>query len=433
MGAELTMACTSDFAGLTRGKGFRTQDLEKKVKNGIGWTPTNVQITCFDTISDSPYGAIGDLMLYPDPQTLARAPLPDGRVLSFLQGDITELDGTPWECCTRSRLKAALKQFKDLTGLEIQATFEHEFMIPGGRDSRSFTLDGFDERLKFAELLFNALEGAGIEPDSFLREFGPGQMEITVPATNALRAADEAVMLRDITRAVARAMDLNATFAPLCGPDIIGNGVHVHLSFWDGDGNPVTYDPDGRHGLSQVAGQFAAGVLQHLNAVSAITAPSVISPLRLTPHRWSAAYNNLGEGNREAALRICPVAACPPADFARRFHYEFRAADATASPHLALAALISAGTLGVEADLPTPTATNDDLSLLNSERLSARGFAPLPATLGEALDALDGDTALKSCFPERMPDIYIAHKRGEIEHVEQMKGEDRFTAYANTY
>lgn len=433
MCAELTMACVSDFAGLVRGKGFLTGDLEKKVKSGIGWTPTNVQITCFDTISDSPYGAMGDLVLYPDPDTLARAALPDGRILAFVQGDVTDLDGAPWECCTRSLLRAALARFKDVSGVEIRATFEHEFMLPGGRGSRAFTLDGFDERLRFGEALHDALSGAGITPDSFLREFGPDQMEITVPPTTAMRAADEAVILREITRAVARAMDLRATFSPLCASDIVGNGVHVHLSFWEVDGNPVTHDPAGQDGLSWVAGGFAAGVLKHLNAVAAFTAPSVISPLRLMPHRWSAAFNNLGVRDREAALRICPVADCAPADYARRFHYEFRAADAAASPHLALAALIAAGTLGIEGDLPSPEATNEDLSLLQLDTLTSRGFAPLPTTLDAALDALDADETLKGCFPDRMPGIYIAHKRGEIAHVEAMTQEEQFKAYAQAY
>ncbi|MEM6739722.1 MAG: hypothetical protein AAF646_06370 [Pseudomonadota bacterium] len=88
MSFKLSVACTSDFSGLVRGKGFLTSTLDQKVKTGVGWTPTNVQITCFDTISDSPYGALGDLVLRPDPASRVEAALPDDTTLSFLLGDI---------------------------------------------------------------------------------------------------------------------------------------------------------------------------------------------------------------------------------------------------------------------------------------------------------------------------------------------------------
>lgn len=432
MTAELVMACTSDFSGLVRGKGFRSTDLDRKVARGIGWTPTNVQITCFDTIAESPYGALGDLVLRPDPGTLASAALPGGGRLRFLLGDILELDGSPWECCTRSLLKAALARFRAVSGLDLRATFEHEFMLPGGRGTRAFSLAGFAERQSFGETLLEALEGAGIAPDSFLREYGPDQMEITLPPAPALRAADEAAILREVTRAVASAMGLHATFSPLFAPDIVGNGVHIHLSLWDGD-RPVTHDPAGQDGLSAAASAFVAGVLGHLNAVSAFTAPSAISCLRLVPHRWSAAFNNLGAQDREAGIRICPVTATTPADRARQFNVEFRAADAAASPHLALAAIVAAGTLGMEAGISAAPSTAEDLSLLPAADLAQRGLRRLPASLGAALDELMSDGAFRASLPARMPAIYAAHKRGELAHVAPMTEAERFAAYAATY
>ena len=432
MAAELTMACTSDFSGLVRGKGFRSTDLERKIARGIGWTPTNVQITCFDTIADSPYGALGDLVLRPDPATLVNAPLPGGGTLRFLLGDITDLDGAPWECCTRGLLKTALARFRELSGLDLRATFEHEFMLPGGRGTRGFTLQGFAERQRFGEALFDALDGAGIAPDSFLREYGPDQMEITLPPAPALRAADEAAIVREVTRATAAAMDLSATFSPLCASDIVGNGVHIHLSLWDGD-RPVTHDTKGQDGLSTPASAFVAGVLAHLNAISALTAPSGISFLRLVPHRWSAAFNNLGAQDREAAIRICPVTATDPADRARQFNVEFRAADAAASPHLALAAVVAAGTLGIEAGLRAAPSTAEDLSLLSPGNLAARGLKRLPASLDAALADFLADKTLLAALPPRMPAIYAAHKRSELAHVGPMTEAERFAAYAATY
>ncbi|MGB5869031.1 MAG: glutamine synthetase, partial [Albidovulum sp.] len=58
---RLVFVGTSDLAGILRGKSFPVADWGKRQKRGVGWTPTNVQITCFDTISDSPFGSFGDL------------------------------------------------------------------------------------------------------------------------------------------------------------------------------------------------------------------------------------------------------------------------------------------------------------------------------------------------------------------------------------
>jgi glutamine synthetase len=433
MSAGLIAACTSDFSGLVRGKGMARADLDRRIARGIGWTPTNVQITCFDTIADSPYGAFGDLLLMPDPATLVDAALPSGRRLGFVLGDIRTLDGAAWECCTRGILAAALAQFETVSGLRLMATFEHEFMIPGGPPSAGFSLAGFSDRTAYGEALFAALAGAGIAPDSFLREFGPDQYEITVPPQPALRAADEAVTLRELARIVARDMGLTATFAPLLAPEIVGNGVHVHLSLWTPDGQPVMHDPAGIAGLSPTGGAFVAGILRHAPAAVALTAPSVVSGLRLTPHRWSAAFTNLAVQDREATLRVCPAVGRDPAARARGFNVEFRAADAAASPYLALAALVIAGTAGIAEGLATPVPTTGDLSLLSPERLAAQGIARLPETLDAALDALAADARLAAALPPAMPAIYIAHKRAEIAHVLGMDTAARLAAYAAVY
>lgn len=433
MDPAFTMICTSDFAGLLRGKGVPSADFERRVATGIGWTPTNVQITCFDTIAPSPYGALGDLVLRPDPATRALVPLPDGRRLAFALGDIAELDGSPWECCTRAMLGDAAARLASEAGLELRASFEHEFMIGGGAPTAAFSLQGFAERAGFAEALAAALAGAGIRPDSFLREFGPNQFEVTLPPAPAVAAADQAAVLREIVRLVARAQGAEATFTPLLSPAVVGNGVHIHLSLWDGAGRPVTHDPARPHGLSAAAGAFAAGILRHARALTALTAPSAISFRRLVPHRWSAAFTNLGAQDREATLRICPVSAREPEARARAFNLEFRAADAAASPHLALAALIHAGLAGIAAALPAPEPTAEDLAALAPEARAARGLARLPESLPEALAALAADPLLPRALPGRAAAIYDAHKRGELAHVAALDEAGLFAAYAAAY
>jgi len=261
--------------------------------------------------ADSPFGALGDLLLVPDADAEVRVDFGDGSSTEhFFLGDIRYTDGTPWECCLRGILKDALAALKEETNLDPYSAFELEFQFLN-RDvdyGPGFGLPGFREKKAFGETYVAALRAAGVEPDSFLKEWGEQQYEATMHPQVGLRAADHAVIMREMARATAQRMADPITFAPVRAPDAVGNGVHIHMSFLDDKGEPATYDPSGPGGLSKVARHFIAGILRHLATIVAFTAPSAISYARLTPHRWSAAYNNLGYRDREASVRICPVA-----------------------------------------------------------------------------------------------------------------------------
>ena len=108
--------------------------------------------------------------------------------------------------------------------------------------------------------------------------------------------------------------------------------------------------------LSKPAQHFFAGVLHHMPAICAITAPSPVSYLRLTPNAWAPTVIDLVRQDRGATLRICPIfAAATPDEVTRQFHVEFRATDAAASPYLALGAMIFAGVDGIRRGLELPT------------------------------------------------------------------------------
>ncbi|APX25170.1 Glutamine synthetase, catalytic domain [Salipiger profundus] len=205
------------------------------------------------------------------------------------------------------------------------------------------------------------------------------------------------------------------------------------MSFVDETGAPATYDPDHPAGMSPVTGSFIAGVLKYLDSILALTAPSDVSYLRLTPHRWSAAYNNLGFRDREASLRICPVTATDPESIAKQYNFEFRAGDAAASPHLALAAIVHAGCQGIEDALPIPSVTEEDLSTLPPAELEARGYARLPQTLAEALERFAANATVTGWFPEGFAEVYLAHKKGELAWLRDMDTAARCAAYGTTY
>jgi glutamine synthetase len=433
----LVFVCTSDVAGKLRGKAIPAAALSNGGEAQVGWTPTNVQITCLDSIAASPYGALGDLLLIGDPAARAQVDFGDeGPVEDVMLGDVRHLDGSAWECCTRTILREALERLQRVAGVSVLGAFEHEFHLPDRDAARGegYALAAFRSERAFCEALVAALAACGIDPETVMKEYGPNQYEITVKPVSGLAIADQAALLRETVRAVGERCARRVSFAPLIEPDGIGNGVHIHLSFRDAaDGRPMTYDPAGPHGMSKLTGAFIAGVLKHLPAIVGFLAPSVVSYRRLVPHRWSAAFNNLGAQDREAAIRLCPVRSFAGDDPAPRFNFEIRACDAAASPHLALAAVVHAGASGVEEGLAPPQVTEEDLSLLSPSELAARGFRRLPGTLSEALDELDASQTVRGWFPGRFVDIYLAHKRHEAAELMDLDEAALCAAYQEAY
>src|SRR5690606_21700194 len=107
------------------------------------------------------------------------------------------------------------------------------------------------------------------------------------------------------------------------------------------------------------------------------------------------------------------------------YNFEYRAADAAASPHLALAAIIHAGVQGVEEDAPAPEVTQEDLSALSGADLAARGYKRLPLSLEEALQRFESNHTVTGWFPDGFASIYTTHKRAEIEYLGDLDAKAR--------
>jgi glutamine synthetase len=150
-----------------------------------------------------------------------------------------------------------------------------------------------------------------------------------------------------------------------------------------------------------------------------VTAPSPVSYLRLTPNRWAPTAIDIQLQDRGAALRVCPLfAAAGPAEAARQFNLEFRAADAAASPYLALGAVLFAGADGIGRELP----------------LRPPGTPPLlPRRLSEALDHLAASGAARRWFGPVFLDAYLCYKRAEAERAAGLDPATLCARYAEVY
>ena len=420
---ELVFVATCDISGHVRGKGFPACELPGRLKKGIGWTGSNLMMSPAGPIWDTPFGTTGDLMIVPDPAAEVRVDFADGSVVEhFFLGDIRTTDGAAWECCPRDFLRRAARELETTAGLHLVAAFEQEFVFTGtdDRPGDAYALGAFRRQGNFGETFIAALRAAGPVPDSFLAEYGPRQFEVTVAPQQALTAADHAVITREMARAAAHRLGHRVIFSPKPDPDLVGNGVHIHMSLWDGAGRPATRAAGEKMDLSKPAQHFFAGVLHHMPAICAVTAPSPVSYLRLTPNAWAPTVIDLVRQDRGASLRISPVFAAADADeTARQFNVEFRVCDASASPYLALGAVIFAGVDGIRRALPLPETGTAPLSL--------------PSSLDQALDMLAGSELAAQWFGSVHRDAYLRFKRVEAEKVAALPPTELCAHYAEIY
>lgn len=421
--AELVALVCCDLGSIVRGRSVLAAELDEHRRTGIGWVPANHALTPLGPVAEpNPFGSTGDLRLLPDASTRARVEGEgEAGALELVLCDLVELDGRPWECCPREFLRASLGALERDAGARVWASFEHEFqLLSDAPAALPFTLDAQRRVEPFPARLMGALVEAGVEPERFFAEYAPHQFEVPVAAGEGLVGADRSVVVREVVREVARRHGMRASFVPLLDPEQAGNGVHIHLSLRDAAGRPLLHDPARPGGLSELGGRFAAGVLAHAPALSALTAASPVSGARLTPHRWSAGAVCLAERNREALLRIPPVVELPlrgrsgDAHAAEQLHLEYRGADAAGNPYLALGAIVRAGLAGIRAQLPAPPLLERDPAELAPEEAERFGVGALPTTLAQALTALAADATVRDWLSPLLYEAYVAVKRAEL-------------------
>jgi glutamine synthetase len=421
-----------DHAGIPKTKAVHRDGFERRVRAGVGLAKGVMALDPSGMLHpESGLGPVGECRLVPDLSTLT--PLPFARGQAIVACDMTEPDATtPWEGCPRSALERVLGRLAE-RGCRSVASYEAEFYVwgPEGPLDRtpyaaSFALTAAAE---FVAELAEALEEMGIRPEQCHAEVGHGNLELSVGEAEALAAADRRVMVLEAIRGVAHSMGLQTTMAPKPYLDQAGNGHHLHVSLYAlEDDTPVLFDASGA--LSGAGSGFIGGLLEHLSAIMAFTTPSPNSYQRLAPGMWSSAYACYGPDNREAAVRLAsPVAGAESATA----NVELKPMDVTANPYLALAAVLAAGMDGIERNLDPGEPTTVDPVTLSDEERASRGIYPLPASLDEALDALEGDEVLIEALGEPLVRTHLAVARAQAKMAKELSPEEVAAAAAMTY
>lgn len=377
-----------DLCGIARVRGIPEKYLQSKLEYGLSFPSAGQAMTMFGDLVDNPFGGLGDVRQIPIMSSFVKS---DGDGLSMVLSEAMGGDGAPWDLCARTLLRQVVEKYENQFGIKVAATFEQEFKLFGASEpALSMTVEALRQIAPLDAVIVSRLENAGIQVEAFEPEFAPSQYEVSVAPKDAVRAADEAVILREIVRDSARSAGYHATFAPKTSMATGGSGLHIHISFTDETGNPALFDTVGVSNLSAIGAGFVSGVLTNALSLLPLVAPGVSSYYRLGPGKWSSGYAAYGTANREAMLRLCSL---PTADVSRKaksFNVEFRAADGLCNPYLALASILIAGLKGIEGDLPLPPAFEVDPRKCSADELRELNLVPLPTSLEEALKSLEG-------------------------------------------
>lgn len=331
----------------------------------------------------------------------------------------------PFALCGRSALARAIEAWRakgldPMVGIEMEAyVFQRgangewvPYDTPGGF---VYGTGPFADPAGLIEEVWATAAACGIPIESINAEFDAPQFELTLRFADAMKAADDAFLFRQMAREVLYKRGYLLSFLPKPFADKSGSGLHFNLSFTQSDGSNVFANDVASGTLSPTMQGAIAGMLHHHEALSAIMAPITQSYARLQPASLSGYWANWGIDHRSVTVRVS-------AETGAVARIEHRMADCAASPYFAMAAMLQAGLLGLENgyELP-PEELNDGLETISTDRHT-------PHDLGAALDALEADTVLSAAIGQDLVDNFIAIKREEVRILDGKSAEEH-TAY----
>ncbi|MBE1496988.1 glutamine synthetase [Amycolatopsis lexingtonensis] len=378
----------ADNNGIPRSRIVPVAGLADAAVRGVGATSLFAVFDSHDAITYGHAGLAtpsGDIRLVPVVERLRR--LAGQPALAWAPVRQLTRDGEPWPYCQRAVLEAQVAEGAR-RGLEFRAGYELEFAVAPAGSADIVTTPGHPGpaysphalvRLDgFVAALLHDFGANGLRIGQLHAEYGVAQVELSLAATDPVAAADDQLLARQTIHAAAHAHGLVVSFAPLVGLGSAGNGWHLHTSV----------HRKGRNLLDDLTGDgagYLAGLLRDLPALTAITAPSVPSTLRLRPGYFAGAYAFWGVENREAPLRYVPGS---PLLGAGHANVELKTSDASANPYLALAVVLAAGMAGIEDELALPEPIAEDPGSWTAGERETRGVRRLPADTAEQDAAL---------------------------------------------
>lgn len=409
-----------DIAGVARGKAMPAVKFAKQTNYFL---PNSIFLqTITGEWADNPFDAFTepDMILEPDWSTATAAPWTADITLQVIH-DAKDQQGNLVPFSPRNVLRRIIGLY-EAQGWRPVVAPEMEFFLtarnidpnmpvipPMGRSGRraagkqAYSLSAVDEYGKVIDDIYDFAEAQGLEIDGILQEGGAGQIELNLAHGDPVRLADDVFFFKRLIREAALRHDCFATFMakPIAGEP--GSAMHIHTSVVDiKTGKNIFSGPKGVE--TDAFLHFIGGMQKHLGAAVALFAPYVNSYRRYVPDFAAPINLEWGRDNRTTGLRI-PISS----NAARRVENRLPGMDC--NPYLGIASTLACGYLGLMNRVQArPEFTGS--AYIDSE--------DIPVNLGDALDLLDEDEALKEVMGPDFIKVYDSVKRNEYKEFLQV-------------
>jgi len=258
-------------------------------------------------------------------------------------------------------------------------------------------------------LMVSTLEKLGIQVEMTHHEVAPSQHEIDIQYSDALKTADNVMILKQAIKTVAAGKGLHATFMPKPFYGVNGSGMHTHQSFFSENNENLFYNEEDRYNLSPIAYHFLAGQLKYIEEIAAVLCPTINSYKRLVRGYEAPVYICWGQRNRSALIRVPRYSKGRE----RSTRLELRCPDPSCNPYLAFAVMLAAGLKGIEEQIKPPSAVEEDVYGFNDQKLAKFYIKTLPASLGEALEGFRESELARETMGEHSFEKYLRVKSTE--------------------
>ncbi|TEU05874.1 glutamine synthetase [Candidatus Bathyarchaeota archaeon] len=357
-----------------------------------------------------------DMMLIPDPSTYILLPWPrDEKNAARMICDVHDPDKNPFVGDPRYILKRVQEKAKE-KGYFYYVGPEIEFFLFRSKENRTyhdtagyFDFSPRDLATEIRAVMTSTLEKLGINVEMSHHECAPSQHEIDIEYSDALKSADNIMVLKQAIKTVASSKGLYATFMPKPIFGVNGSGMHTHQSLLGKDGEPLFYDKEDEYKLSRLAYYFMGGQLEHIREMAAILCPTVNSYKRLVRGYEAPVYICWAQRNRSALIRV------PGYSKGREksTRLELRCPDPSCNPYLAFAVMLAAGLEGINKKIEPPNPVEEDVYGFDNGKLAKFYIKTLPVDLGEAIEEFEKSKFMKETLGEHVFNKYLNIKKTE--------------------